>query len=246
MFLPFARRHLMPLYGDWIMRRHLDGLWVQGMDEATALLREGPVIFAANHVAWWDGIVMLTLAPRMGADNRFLVATHNVDKLGYLEAFGGIGFDRSNTATMLEGMESAAGWLDRPGRSLWVYPQGRYRPAHLRPLDLQPGVRLLHRLSGAPIVPVTLNLEWFLAHLPACAVTFGAPIAGGRDVMQRLEAAMIDQLDEIDRWFDTDEPGPPFEAHVPSAVTSIEDGTASKIMDVVLTRLRRAVGGATA
>src|SRR5690606_2650033 len=88
-------RGAMPAYGRWMMGRHLDGLWVDGLDRAAAVAAREPVIFAVNHVCWWDGILMLTLAPRLGIDNRFLVDAGSVDKLAYLKHFGAIGVDRS-------------------------------------------------------------------------------------------------------------------------------------------------------
>ena len=110
---------------------------------------------------------------------------------------GAIGIDRRTTATAIEGMEAAAAWLDGPHKSLWVYPQGRYRPSHMRPLELQRGVSILQKHANATVIPVTMQLHYFLAHLPTCAITFGAPIElRGRKMMAALETAMLDQLGE--------------------------------------------------
>ncbi|MCB9680961.1 MAG: 1-acyl-sn-glycerol-3-phosphate acyltransferase [Alphaproteobacteria bacterium] len=222
-------RTAVPFYGRHLMRKHFDGLWVQGLDRAREVASRQPVIFAVNHVCWWDGILMLTLAPRLGVDNRFLVDADSVQKLSYLKQFGAIGIDRRTTVHMIEGMETAAGWLDRPGHSLWVYPQGRYRPSHIRPLGLQRGLTIVQKLSGAVVIPVTMQLDWFLAHLPACAVTFGEPLEGRDKLMDRLEAAMLAQLDELDAWFDGGVPGPPFTPEVATGIVPIEDGVASKV-----------------
>lgn len=237
---PFLRA-FVPAYGRWMMGRHLDGLWIQGLDQAAAVAAGRPVIFAVNHVCWWDGILMLTLAPRLGVDNRFLVDAGSVDKLGYLGHFGAIGVDRSTMTGPIEGLEAAAAWLDRPRRSLWMYPQGRYRPSHLRPLGLQRGLTIVQRRSGAVVIPVTMQLGWFLAHLPACAMIFGAPLEGGPDLMPRLEAAMLDQLDTLDRWFDQERAGAPLGVEVASRVVPIEDGLASRVV-LELQRGARAAG----
>src|SRR5690606_28499581 len=123
-----------------------------------------------------------------------------------------------------------AAWLDRPGRSLWMHPQGRYRPSHLRPLGLHRGIGVLQRMSGATVVPVTLQLGWFLAHLPAAGLVFGAPLPAGEPLMPRLEGAMLEQLDALDRWFDAESPGPPLVPEVATRVVPIEDGLASRVV----------------
>ena len=51
----------------------LDGLHVSGLDAAKAEIARRPVIFAANHSAWWDGVLMVALNERMAVDSRVLM-----------------------------------------------------------------------------------------------------------------------------------------------------------------------------
>ncbi|MEI6252556.1 MAG: hypothetical protein WCP30_07105, partial [Mycobacteriaceae bacterium] len=59
--LDFARRYARRRVGYG-----LDGVWVTGLQEARAALAEGPVLFAANHVAWWDTLLLVVLHEALG------------------------------------------------------------------------------------------------------------------------------------------------------------------------------------
>lgn len=238
--------HFVPFYGHRIMGKHLDGVWVRGLEQAREVAAQGPVMFAANHVCWWDGIVMLTLHHHLQVDGRFLIDQTSADKISWLSLMGAIGIDRSTTVSAAEGMEAAAAWLDRPQHSLWVYPQGRYRPSHIRPLGLQRGLSIVQKYSGATVIPVTMQLHYFLAHLPTCVITFGDPITSqGRPMMKELEAALLAQLDEQDAWFDGAQKGPPFTELVPTRIVPIEERWPSRVWIWLQQRyrsLKRALG----
>jgi 1-acyl-sn-glycerol-3-phosphate acyltransferase len=228
MFGPFLD-HFVPFYGRRLFRLHTDGLWVQGLERAREAASQGPVIFAANHVCWWDGIVMLTLEKPLGVDVRFLIEQEAVTRMPFLQQLGAIGIDRTTPTSSLPGIEAAVAFLDRPGHAVWMYPQGRYRSPHARPLGLQKGVRVLQSQSRATVIPVAMDLGYFLAHLPSCAVSFGEPLPPGRDIVERLDAALVRQLDEIDAWFDGQVQGPPFTPFFPSAVANIEHGLGARV-----------------
>ena len=60
-FARIARR-----YARRRVSRGLDGLWVAGMDQARAALADRPLMFAANHVSWWDSLLLLVLDEALG------------------------------------------------------------------------------------------------------------------------------------------------------------------------------------
>jgi hypothetical protein len=98
-------------------------------------------------------------------------------------------------------MQRAAMLLQRPRHVLWIFPQGRQRAAHLRPLGLQSGVRWLSRTSGAHVVPVALSYAFREAAEPSILVSFGAPVAPGTaGLMAALEDRLIASLARIDRF----------------------------------------------
>ncbi|MFM9034549.1 MAG: lysophospholipid acyltransferase family protein [Mycobacterium sp.] len=183
--------------------RGLDGLWVSGLDEARAALAGRPLIFASNHVAWWDALLVVVLDEALGGLGWAMMDAENLRRLPFLGWLGGLPLDRSSPERSRECLEAAVDLLDRPGRALWIYPQGRQRPAHLRPLDLKPGLRVMHAHNPADIVVVSLDYVYLERDRPAAVVRFGAPIPGqaaaAAAVLPAVEAALLDGLAVIDR-----------------------------------------------
>jgi 1-acyl-sn-glycerol-3-phosphate acyltransferase len=228
-----------PVYARWLARRYLDGVYVKNLETVQAAVREGPVILAGNHVCWWDGQLLLVVQKALAVEGRFLVNQTSIDRLSFIAGIGGLGVDRSSVSATLASLERAASWVAAPGRALWIFPQGRYRPQSVRPLGLQKGVRVLAKLSGVPVVPVALSYHYLDQHLPAVVIAFGEPIVGQERLVERLDAALTAELDAAQAWFD-DERRAPLPALVPSAVVPFEDGIGSRIY-LFFSRVFRAV-----
>ena len=196
-FLDFARR-----YARRRAAHGLDGVWVAGLDEARAALAQRPVFFAANHVAWWDTLLLLILDEALGGLGWAVMDAENLRKLPFLGWVGALPLDRSSAERSRRCLESCAALLDRPGRALWVFPQGRQRPAHLRPLDLKSGVRTVHAHNPVDVVAVSINYVFLERKHPAAIVRFSPPMpaaaVAGEALMPALESALLDGLAAID------------------------------------------------
>ncbi|HYN72758.1 MAG TPA: lysophospholipid acyltransferase family protein [Nakamurella sp.] len=196
----FAR--LARTYARRRVSRALDGLWVDGLDETRATLADRPLIFAANHVAWWDPLLLLLLDEALGGLGWAVMDAENLGKLPFLGWVGALPLDRSSPDRSRQGLESSAALLDRPGRGLWIFPQGRQRPAHLRPLDLKPGLRIMHARNPVDLVAVSLNYVFLEMDRPAAIVRFSAPMSGAavgeQTLLPAVESALLDGLAAID------------------------------------------------
>ncbi len=196
-FLRFARR-----YTRRRIARHLDGLWVSGLDEARAALAARPLIFAANHVAWWDALLLLPLDEALGGLGWAMMDSRNLHRLPFLGWVGALPLDRSSPERSRACLQSSAALLDRPGRAVWIFPQGRQRPAHLRPLDLKPGLQTLHAASDVDLVSVSIDYVFLERARPAAVVRFSPPICGrdvgGDALLPAVESAILDGLAIID------------------------------------------------
>lgn len=196
-FLRVARR-----YTRRRISRRLDGLWVSGLDEARAALAGRPLIFAANHVAWWDALLLLQLDEALGGLGWAMMDARNLHRLPFLGWVGALPLDRSSPERSRGCLQACAALLDRPGRALWIFPQGRQRPAHLRPLDLRPGVQTLHATSGVDLVAVSIDYVFLERPRPAAIVRFCPPISGADTPQEALlpavEGAILDGLAVID------------------------------------------------
>lgn len=217
-FLRVARRYVRRR-----LTRELDGVWVSGLAEARAALAQRPLIFVANHVAWWDALLLLPLDAALGGTGWAVVDSRSLRSLPFFGWVGALPLDRSSPQRSRECLQACADLLDRPGRGVWVFPQGRQRPAHLRPLDLKTGLGVMHARSPVDLVAVSINYVFLERSRPAAVVRFSAPIAGaslagaslagggpagaspaggdgetGAALLAAMESALLDGLDAID------------------------------------------------
>lgn len=209
-FVALARR-----YARRRLARELDGLWAAGLEGARRVAERGPVIFAANHVAWWDAFVLVTLDRELRTEGHALMEAGNLRALPF---FGWLGAVPVDPARPMPGLRAAARLAEHPGQALWIFPQGSQRPAHLRPLGFRGGVRVLGRLaSRAAVVPVALQYAFRQSPRPAAYVSFGAPLAAGRvaapEGVDHLEQAVCRELRRVDAHLQGEEAG--FSAVVP-------------------------------
>ncbi len=243
-FLGFARG-----YARRRVSRRLDGLWVSGLDEARAALAARPLIFAANHVSWWDVLLLLVLDEELGGVGWAVMDAENLRRLPFFGWVGALPLDRSSRERSRACLEYSAALLDRPGRSIWMFPQGRQRPAHLRPLDLKPGLRIMHAHNPVDVVGVSIDYVFLERDRPAAIVRFSAPMPGGAFVgesggaalLPAVERTLLDGLAEIDAAViaATDggrarrhprDPLPGFPALVGPPRSSAQDGVGSRML----------------
>ena len=197
-FLHLARR-----YARRRVSLGLDGLWVSGLDEARAALAGRPLIFVANHVAWWDALLLLVLDEALGGLGWAVMDAENLRKLPFLGWVGALPLDRSSHDRSRECLQNSAALLDRPGRALWVFPQGRQRPAHLRPLDLKHGIGAMHERSPVDLVAASVDYAFLERDRPAAIVKFSAPmpgaaVGGQATLLPAVEGALLAGLAAID------------------------------------------------
>jgi len=197
-FLRYAR-----VYARRRVAHGLDGLWVCGLEQARSALAARPLLFAANHVAWWDPLVLLVLDEALGGTGWAMMDATNLRRLPFMGWMGALPLDRSSHERSRQCLEASADLLDRPGRAVWIFPQGRQRPAHLRPLDLKPGIACLHDRNPADIVAVSLNYVFLERDRPAAVVRFSTPIVGpdvaGPSLLPAVHDELVDGLAAVDR-----------------------------------------------
>jgi 1-acyl-sn-glycerol-3-phosphate acyltransferase len=239
-FLSFAR-----VYSRRRVAHGLDGLWVSGLEPARRALAARPLLFAANHVAWWDPLLLLVLDEALGGTGWAVMDGENLRRLPFLGWVGALPLDRSSHDRSRQSLEASADLLDRPGRALWIFPQGRQRPAYLRPLDLKPGINVVHARNPVDVIAVSLNYLFLERDRPAAVVHFSAPVAGrtlaGPSVLPQVEDSLLDGLAAIDRATLTatdggrarthpDDPLPGFTPLVRPAHTSNQDGLGERML----------------
>jgi len=177
---------------------------VFGLARAREIVREAPVLVVSNHTSWWDPLVILHASQHLfDADGHALMDAKNLRKLPFFALVGAFGVDLDKPADGAAAIKYAARLLDRPGRLVWVFPQGRERPITERPLGFRPGAAEIARVARrARALPVALRYEFSGEERPELYISIGEPMAPERDTEKARamhEQAVEVELDRIER-----------------------------------------------
>jgi 1-acyl-sn-glycerol-3-phosphate acyltransferase len=207
---PLARRWplLVALFRTYVrryVRRHFGALRVQ----RSPAVPSGPVLVVMNHPSWWDPLVGLLLADRLGSRAHAVpwdaAALRRYALFSRMGAFPvGPGFE--GVATFLVAGRAV---LARDDAALWVTAQGRFADARERPPGLRPGVgHLACAMQRGVVLPLALEYAFWDEPRPQAFARFGEPIAArdpGRAPVDgtasawtaRLEAALTETQDAL-------------------------------------------------
>ena len=121
---------------------------------AERIRRDGPAVYVANHVSWFDIFALATVLPRVT-----FVAKKELEKLPLFgracRAAGIVFIERANRRAAFDTYKDAAERV-KEGRSVCVCPEGtRGRDYHLRPFKKGPFVFAIS--TEAPIVPTIVH-----------------------------------------------------------------------------------------
>ena len=112
------------------LRAAFSAVRAEGMDHLRAALAAGPALIVSNHTSWWDPMVVLYLTERvLRCDGHAMMDAANLRRLPFFAMVGAFGVDLADPADGASAMRYAARLLSAPGRMVWVFPQGRERPA---------------------------------------------------------------------------------------------------------------------
>lgn len=181
-----------------MLRRQFGGVRVLGLEHARRALAAGPVLLLANHVAFWDAVLIIWLSNAvLRADGYAWMDRDNLHRLAFFRWLGAFGVGAGNALEAARAMRYAARLLDGPGRHIWIFPQGRERPQSVRPLGFLGGsAHLLRRAPQAVAVPVALRYEFGEGAQPWAHVAFGQACAGephARTHEAAVEALLAEQ-----------------------------------------------------
>jgi len=175
------------------LTRTFEEVRVTGLSDARALLSAVPAVVVSNHTSWWDPLVALLVSSELGADGYALMDGRNLVRLPFFARLGAFGVDLQDPADGARALRYSAKLLDRPGRLVWVFPQGRERPVTARPLGFRAGAAGIARAARAPTLPVSLRYEFGATERPVLHVALGEALPTGRDV-RALASAQEDAV----------------------------------------------------
>jgi 1-acyl-sn-glycerol-3-phosphate acyltransferase len=171
---------------------------VHGLDAVLAAGRDAPLLVVSNHTSWWDPLVTIHLFRRGPIlDGYAMMDEKNLRALPFFRKLGAFGVRLGDPADGARAIRYAAGLLDRPGRVVWIFAQGREVPITVRPLAFRGGAAAIARIARrAACIPCALRYEFGERPKPDLYVSFGEPapaLATGA-----LEDAVARELVRID------------------------------------------------
>jgi 1-acyl-sn-glycerol-3-phosphate acyltransferase len=132
-----------------------------------------PLLLVANHSTWWDGPLAYLLSAQLQRPFQVAMEARYLERHPYFRWIGAHPLRREGARTRFADLE----WLGQaltPGSLLWIFPQGKRRPAASPLRDLERGAAHL-ALQRAPvrIVPVGIRLAHLSEQLPDAFVRIG-------------------------------------------------------------------------
>jgi 1-acyl-sn-glycerol-3-phosphate acyltransferase len=184
-------------YTAFLVRRRFSAVWVRGSLPNT----RAPLLVAAQHVAWWDPMVLFHLSRVRFVGTHFtMMEEANLRRLGFFRRLGAFGIERGSRAETLASVRYALARLREPGARVWVFPQGRIVPADTRPLGCDPGAAWLAARARVPAVAVALRYEFLEEEYPQAFVSFSEPRlvdARAPDAPDPIDAMLTAEADRL-------------------------------------------------
>ena len=128
-----------------------------------------PVILCCTHSSWWDAPVTIALSIRhFGFDGRGMMEYRQLDRYRFFRSIGMFSVVREQPRSALQSLAYAAKELAGTSRVLWMFPQGRLIPQHVRPIIAEPGIALLvKKLGSVRIACLGLHYDMTVAERPS-------------------------------------------------------------------------------
>ncbi len=198
-----------PLFDAWFARharsrfaRTFETVRIAGLSSLRAAARSAPVLVVSNHTSWWDPLVILLVSHAAGTDGYAMMDAKNLHRLPFFARVGAFGVDLRDATDGAAAIRYAAKLLDRPGRLVWLFPQGRERPVTARPLGFLGGSAAIARVARRAVtLPVAIRYEHGPTERPNLYVAIGQAIPPERNLTlarDRQEAAVERALAQID------------------------------------------------
>lgn len=156
---------------------------VRGLPEARRRAAEAPLLVVSNHTSWWDPLVILHVSTHLlGTDGHAMMDARNLRRLPFFALVGAFGVDLDRPSDGAAAVRHAAKLLDRPGRLVWIFPQGEERPVDERPLGFREGAAHVARVARRAVtIPAGIRYVFAGEERPRLYVSLGAPVAAGGD-----------------------------------------------------------------
>jgi 1-acyl-sn-glycerol-3-phosphate acyltransferase len=164
-----------------------------------------PTLLYANHPSWWDGYMAFFLSDERWRREAYLMMEEpQLARYSFFRYCGVFGVDRHDPREGMRSIIYAADLLGRrPGRLLWIFPQGEITPNDRRPLGLFRGAaHIAKRAAPVRCVPVALRFEFVMEQRPEALIRFGPahtvkPDVDAKALHSEMEARLTAEVDHL-------------------------------------------------
>lgn len=166
--------------------------------------RDLPTLIYMNHPSWWDGYMPFFLSDELWRREGFLMMEEpQLRRYGFFRYCGVFSVDRHDPREGMRSVAYAAHLLQqRPGRIVWIFPQGEITPNDRRPLITFAGAaHIAKRAAPVRCIPIALRYEFLREQRPEALIRVGAAhLVEGKVDAKALHAEMDQRLlHEIDQ-----------------------------------------------
>jgi 1-acyl-sn-glycerol-3-phosphate acyltransferase len=197
-FSPLASAGFATVFRPWMKRRFST---VSVTTPRAEIFRDVPLIFAANHVSWWDGFLLIELQRilRPRAPFHTIMLESELGQRPFLRHIGAIGIDPESPSTVLAAIRELSRRVEeRPDSVIFFFPQGRIWPSYRRPLGFRRGIEVFCEAIDSVVLPVAIHIEPLNRIAPHAFVRAGEPLRNGDDLTApRLEFHVQRELDDL-------------------------------------------------
>ncbi|GER88455.1 glycerol acyltransferase [Dictyobacter vulcani] len=160
------------------LRGHFDRVFLRIREELTTEQRQLPIIICANHSSWWDGYVAALVERQLKLDGYLMMEEPQLKRYFFFRWIGCFSVNRQNPRSALQTLHYAARLLKkRPGRMVWLFPQGEIAPNDYRPLVFFSGAAHIAKLAApALLYPAAIRIEYLAEQRPDLYISLGKPL----------------------------------------------------------------------
>lgn len=187
-----------------MLRHHFHRIHGGGLEHVKALDRTRPIILYGNHSCWWDGLMEFFFSHDVfGLDPYLMMEERQLRRYQFFRWIGAFSVIRESPPDALRSLQYAASLFDRPGRVLYIYPQGVMKPNDVRPLGFYSGTaRLIELLQSPQVLPMAHRYEFLMEQRPEAFTLFGPPVdlsgtSQRRETTALLEHVLSELLDDL-------------------------------------------------
>jgi len=151
-------------------------------------------LYFGNHSMWWDALTPLLLNTYILKQHpRAVMEWEQVAKYSFFKRIGCFSIDRSDPRSGLKSLQYGVDWLNKPGNSLYLYPQGKIENPLQSEQNYESGIGwMIPKLhEHVDVVPIVQHAHIMHEPKPSLFIRLGKPITLQSDKRSKNELAQF-------------------------------------------------------